>query len=354
MKLSCLTIAFGLAASALTPNLAEAADCFILVHGNKADNLYADRAKALAYWTADGDFTQAITGGATGAGHYAIVGWNSSTSMAIPFWHPDAAGQVASQIVAIEAGQGDGISHTRQCTAGDNFYVVAHSQGAQVMTYINGNAKATDPNANAVINAIDVSTTAGAVRSYAPFSSAMSKVTAVITVGGAINGTQGMDNVCNGGLDAALLAVMGKTCVKSLQTYSQYNPSSFTGSSMYRPMYSLGGHGTTPISLAVLSGEDDGVVNLASQMNCTGSPSRDLEKDLKEWWFGVAVTFTCNSANKRHANNFNLASVNITHNAEVGAASGTFSHEMNAAGVLNCGNGKNVPNTIAACLSLTK
>jgi len=362
MSFKSTILAIGLAAGALAPSVAEAADCFILVHGYKSADDLSNKTKALQYWTTNGDFTTAVT---SGTANYAIVGWNSRD---FPFWHPNGAGAVASQINAIQTGLGDAAPsasapHARQCKATDKFYVVAHSQGAQVLTYINGNAKASDPNLNTVVNTTDVNTLIRAMdprnaeyalRQSAPFATIMGKVTSVITVGGAINGTEGMDYICNGGLDAAVAAAVGKTCVKSLQTFTQYNPSSYTGPSMYRPVYALGGYGTTPISLTTLTGEDDGVVNLASQMNCTGSPFRDLENDFKEWAYGIAVTFTCNSANKRHSNHFNLASVNITHNAEVTNPSGTWTHNMSAAGALNCGNGKNVPNTIAACLSLTK
>lgn len=351
MSLKLPFLAFALTIPAFLPSEAQAADCFILVHGNQSGNAATDPSVALNYWTSDGNFAEAVTGGTA---NYGIVSWNSSNSNAIPFWHPDAAGSVANQLVKIEGGQGDGYSHARQCAAGDKFYVVAHSQGAQVMTYINGNAKASDPNSNTVIAAKDLNQVSTAQRSYAPFSVAMAPVVSVISVGGAINGTEGMDDVCNGGLDAALLSLVGKTCVPSLQTYTQYNASSFTGPGLYRPMYSLGGYGTTPISLTTLTGEDDGVVNLASQMNCAGSPQRDLENDLKEWSYGMWVSFTCNSANKRHTNNFNLASINITHNKEVTAPTGDWTHKMNAAGVLACGDKKNVPATIRACLTLLR
>jgi len=396
MKLTAtLALAAGLAIPALAPNVAEAADCFILVHGNKGENLYANPAEAVKYWSelngasTPTNFINVVT---AGTAHYGIVRWNSTTSTFIPFWHDEAAGEVARQIEKIQLNKtvngsgnataapgqlvGDGFAHDRQCVVGDKFYVIAHSQGAQVMTYINGNSKSTDPNFNKSHIAFDATRDArdltpvkdakGNIVSYklysntksAPFSSIMTKVTAVITIGGAINGTEGMDDVCNGGLDATLLSLVGKTCVPSLQTYARYNPSSFTGPSMLRPTYNLGGYGDTPISYTTLTGEDDGVVNLASQMNCVGDPTRDLENDLKEWWYGVTVHFTCNGANKRHSNSFNLATINITHNAEVTAAIPTFgsswTHNMKAASVLNCGDGKNVPETIRACLTQIK
>jgi len=359
-----MAAALALAIPSFAPSFAQAADCFILVHGSSGKNLLADTTQRLKYWNSGvkEDFTAAVIGSASLENHFGVIGWNSFDRDARPFWHPDAAGQVASQIIAIANGQGDGTVHAKpntQCLATDRAYVVAHSQGAQVMAYINGNARDTDPNLDTVYSALDYVKNADGTYaknpdgsyqfdssqpSSAPFAAAMGKVSAIITIGGAINGTEGMDKICNGSLPAV------KPCVTSLQTYTQYNPSSLTGIAMYRPTYNLAGYGRDWLTSGALTGDDDGIVNIASQMNCSGSPKRNLLKTLNEV-SGADTVFTCNNANKRHTNNFNLASIDIKHLSQNIAPNRTFAHQMGAASVLSCGDGKNVPATIQACLS---
>lgn len=345
IRSTVFAFAFVLAASAFAPR-AHAERCYILVHGNRSTNTSLNPADAVSYWPG---FADAVTGGTH---HYGYVAWNSKNADAIPFWHPQAAGAVASQIVSITNGNTDGIAHPRQCVATDTFYVVAHSQGAQVLTYMNGNAYAGSPNADTVIAAQDLAQISGAQRTYAPFSTALSRVSAIFTIGGAINGTEGMDDVCDGGADAWLVGLFGGSCVPSLQTYTTYNPSSFTGATLYRPMYALGGYATGMTS-ALLTGEDDTIVNLASQMNCAGSSKSNLYKDLTLRSFFGSVTFRCDRYNKRHvSNSFNLASIDIDHDEERQALGGSWTHTMTAQDVLSCGNGLDVPGTIAACMSL--
>jgi hypothetical protein len=121
---------------------------------------------------------------------------------------------------------------------------------------------------------------------------------------------------------------------------------------MFRPTYAIGGHGTTLLS-GTLTGEDDGIVNLASQMNCAGSPKQNLWEDLRVR-SGFSVTFACDNANKRHANHYNLASIEVAHNAAVTAPGGYWSHAMNGASVLSCGDWWDVPGTIAQCIAQLK
>jgi hypothetical protein len=354
-RLLCtLAIVLGSAAPAFASN------CFILVHGNmKTDSSdmssKANRDALWQYWNQTGSFPDVVT---QKTAHYAMVGWDSKNADGYPYWHSRAAGSVAQQILSITNGGGDiftgtEYAHPRQCQTGDKFYLIAHSQGAQVVTYMNGNAYAGAPNLDTAIDAMDLNQLASAPRVSAPFSTALARIAVIFTLGGAINGTEGMDEVCGNVAAAAIVAVFdGKYCETSLQTYDAYNPSSFTGSTLYRPMYAFGGTATTYTS-ALLTGEDDGTVNLASQMNCAGSAKSDMYSDLtlKDCFYNT--TFRCNRYNKRHvSNSFNLASVDIEHTNEALAPSGTFSHNMAAMDVLPCGDTMNAPNTIAACLSL--
>ena len=63
----------------------------------------------------------------------------------------ETAGAIARQIISIRQGNGDGFNHPEantQCSANDNFWVVSHSQGAQQMMFIAGNAIPGSPNYN--------------------------------------------------------------------------------------------------------------------------------------------------------------------------------------------------------------
>jgi hypothetical protein len=345
MRSTVIAFALVLTASAFAPGRAHAADCFILVHGNRSTDTSLNPSDVVNYWP---DFADSVTGGTA---NYAYVYWNSKNADAIPFWHPDAAGAVASQLIDITDGDTDGISHARQCASTDTFYIVAHSQGAQVLTYMNGNAYSGAPNLDTVIDAMDLGDIGTADEYYAPFSTALGRVTAIFTVGGAINGTEGMDDVCDGGWDSWFAGLFGATCVPSLQTFTSYNPSSFTGSTLYRPMYAIGGY-ANGITSPMLTGEDDTIVNLASQMNCAGSATRDLEDDLTERNFWNSILFRCNRYYKRHtSNSFNMASIDIDHDEEREGLGGSWTHTMGAEDVLSCGNGLDVPETIAACMS---
>jgi hypothetical protein len=242
--------------------------------------------------------------------------------------------------------------------------VIAHSQGAQVMTYINANAYPGARFYNKGIVTADGTTLTAATLASAPtqplpLDAAMSKITALLTIGGAINGTQGMDIVCSNGVNAALAQqVVGAGCTPSLQTLAQYNPSTNSGTKMLKPTYHLGGTASFAMPLTassvLLGGEDDGTVNLASQMNCAGSPTRDLESDLREYAFGVAITFTCSNANKRHSNTFNVATFDQNHESERGVKTGTVAHDSGAADALTCGANLDMSRAIPSCIAAGK
>ncbi len=341
-----LNLALILAAATALPSAAQAKDCYVLVHGNMSTNAAENPADVLPYWTKYGDFAGRITN--KGAANYAIVKWNAKNADAVAYWEPAAAGAVLIQLLTIQSGGGDGLSHAYQCTASDRFFVVAHSQGAQIMTFINGNAYATAPYYNTVINEREPTSfdDSDLIRDM-PFDQAMAKVTAVFTIGGAINGTQGMDRACAGGAATELLALFGNFCVRSMTTPAIYNPRSNTGDKLLRPMYSLGGYRSYFYTELLLNGEDDGIINLRSQMNCQGSATESIDKYLK------SGSFTCDSSHKRHStNSFNLASIFINHDYERGASTGSFSRATSAsAGLMSCGGSSDMAGTIRACLS---
>ena len=360
------------AAAAFVPENAAAKDCFILVHGHSSndysqDPIPADPAGSNAggynYWRTDeGDFIRSVT--QNGAANHGVVRWNSSDANHKAYWQSDVLASVLAQILSITAGTGDYYTHAGQCSATDRFVVIAHSQGAQVMTYINANAYAGARFYNKGIVTADgatlsATTLASATTVPLPFDVVMSKISALITIGGAINGTQGMDIVCSGGAVGALAqALIGSGCTPSLQTLAQYNPSSNSGTTMLRPTFHLGGTGSFPMPLtassALLGGEDDGTVNLASQMNCAGSPTRDLESDLREYSFGVFATFTCSNANKRHSNTFNVGTFDQDHQSERGYKAGNVAHDTGAADALSCGANMDMSRAIPSCMAAGK
>ena len=339
-----------------------ASDCFILVHGHSHDGSIKQNAWDYWYQTdmdyLDGrvprDLIADLTGGIS---HFGIVGYNALDGQGA-YWDPRVAGSVAEQIIAISNGEGDSLSHDRQCRSDDDIYVVAHSRGAQVMAYIAGNADPSDPYYNTTISAafsqatmqgshkhcdyaissefttcyyqqVDTGNMENAfsldsLQQKGRFDEAMSRVIAIFSLSGAINGTQGVDRLCNGTwLDKALLGLMygDRQCadVASLQTLAIYNPSTYTGASLRTPMFLLGGTGSFPFPLSLtstkLNGEDDGFVNLASQMNCAGSAKRELEANLSEYRYWRRY-FTCDNQHKRHVQStYNLLITNDDHDS---------------------------------------
>ncbi len=391
---------------------ASAKDCFILVHGHGIDG--TNKLNAVNYWQSVNSNIEAITGRVTGdfykdltgqsfaeagnGAHFGITGYygkdnvqdaaGNIISPGYPYWHPATAGSVANQIIAISNGQGDGVDHPRQCEAADTFWVVSHSQGAQVMTYISGNAS-TDSlfanttfdasNTQAISNKNGVKTcdgwlsgfitcyynedTAGNVNNAFDqtsqqsfqFGLAMTKIAGTFTLSGAINGTEGADRTCDGSLGDTVLNYMffgNRRCedVVSLQTHIQYNPRTYTGEYLAGGMYNIGGYKGYPHPMSAtsskLNGEDDGYINLASQMNCSGSGKRKLYDTLK---YG---SYTCDNTHKRHTGSFNLALLYGDHDSMRNSAFATVTHKATTAGTLSCSGDVSAARTISDCLGV--
>jgi len=382
MKHSFKKMLLPLLATSLMSNVVMASDCYILIHGHgingtsMVDDNGQPKQHALDYWLeADeavanvdgrqaGDYIEDLRGN----GHYGIVGYDATDGSGA-YWGPALAGTVAQQISQITSGQHDNFVHGNQCNSTDDFYIVAHSQGAQVVTYIAGNTDINDPFQNEVIDTditqaglnnsdyhcddgivdefdtcyyenVQVTNLAnafnGAATQTALFDVAMAPITAIFTVSGAINGTEGTDRLCNGTwLDDQLAELLftGRQCedVLSLQTLEIYNPSTYTGQSLSVPIYHLGGIGAFPLYLSLsstkLNGDDDGYVNLASQMNCAGSAKRQLQATLKEYRWG-STYFTCDNNNKRHFNSYNLLLTDDDHDSSKNGALSVFHYDV--------------------------
>lgn len=389
----------------LAATTAQADDCFILVHGhNPAGHGWGPRdsnvldfmdpsdcegllqpdcgkakVDAEAYWHRNGgSFLRDLT---DAGANYGIVGWDARNlggeacdpddERSLPYWHPYAAGEVASQIIAITSGQGDitqqvasvdpnheALHPDTQCGADDTFYLVGHSQGMQVMTYIAGNQQGAFGDTAIDALSLQEATDCGDDCTVpAPFAEALAPIERIYSLTGATNGSQIMDLACANALTGAAAGIIGKNCVESLQTYQQFNPSEYTSETLSTPVYAIGayrGYGfPMGASSALLNGEDDGTVNLASQMNCIGSPARDLDEDFKERdWLG-RVVFRCGDDSKRHFGHYNLASIYNNHDSVRWSDESSPHHEMDAKDVPDCGEDENSANTILQCLSYT-
>jgi len=331
-------------------------------HGTNGNVKSGSNQPALDYWRdshfsqyANSDFLAYLLGPND---NYAIVGYDSTDESGYPYWRDETAGEIARQIVAIKQGNGDGYNHDQagtQCSSNDDFWIVSHSQGAQQMVFMAGNGIAGSPYYNTAFAAN------GSAVSV-PYSSAFQNILGIFTLGGAMGGTEGADRLCNGSwLDSLInAAFLGKDCnssVEWLQTYDSYLARNYIGSNLAAPLYVMGGYKSFPgiegASAGLLTGEDDGYINLASQMGCAGSPKRNLWDDLNQYktFLGIAYgspTFRCNNSNKGTPRTYNMASVYTDHDAERngGIASPSYTSIENG---LSCGNGKNMAGRIAAC-----
>jgi len=356
--------ACAIATSLFMASSAMADNCYIMVHGHgtQGNVKSGSNQPALDYWRdshfdeyKNSDFLAYLLGPND---NYGIVGYDSTDESGYPYWRDETAGEIARQITAIKQGNGDGYTHDQagtQCAASDDFWVVSHSQGAQQMTFISGNAASGSPYYNTAFNS------AGSAVAT-PYSTAMQNILGVFTLGGAIGGTEGADRVCNGNwLDALVnVAFLGKDCndsVKWMQTNDSYLARNLIGSNLAAPMYVMGGYKSFPgiegASAGFLNGEDDGYINLASQLSCAGSPKRSLWDDANEYktFFGIAYgspKFRCNNSNKGTPRTYSMASVYTDHDAERngGISSPSYTSIENG---LSCGNGKNMAGRIASC-----
>ncbi len=346
--------------STLMSNTAMADNCYIMVHGhgtqgtNKAEARDSWRTSHFSQYSGS-DFLSYLLGPTD---NYAIVGYDSTDESGYPYWRDETAGEIARQMVSIKQGNGDGLVHDEpntQCSASDDFYVVSHSQGAQQMIFMAGNAVSGSPYYNTAFTA------SGSAKSV-PYNQAFQGVLGIFTMGGAMGGTEGADRVCNGNwLDALInMAFLGKDCnpsVEWLQTNDSYLARNYIGSNLAAPVYAMGGYKSFPgiegASAGFLTGEDDGYINLASQMGCAGSPKRNLWDDLNQYktFFGIAYgspTFRCNNNNKGTPRTYNMASVYTDHDAERNGGISSPSY-TNIEHGMSCGNGKNMAGRVASC-----
>ena len=188
----------------------------------------------------------------------------------------------------------------------------------------------------------------------------MNNVRGIFGLGGAIGGTEGADRVCNGNWLDALLnrAFLGRNCnpsIEWLQTNDSYQVRNLIGNNLAVPYYVMGGYKSFPgiegASALLLAGEDDGFINLASQMSCAGSSKRRINSGLIEHrtFLQIWPKFKCTNDNKATPRTYNMASVYTDHDAERNGGIQSPSYTRLRDG-MNCGNGRNMAARVSACV----
>lgn len=245
-RLQFLTLAVVAAAATVFPS-GLYAKCFIFVHGHTS---YAyNYTDARNYWKKNSQDMAYYIGKNNG---YYIAYYNALNY----YW--DGAVEVAGRINSALAGQAD--AGGNKCAAGEtSFVIVAHSMGNAVMDYIMGNSRSTDPYYN---------------YNGANFKNIADKVTTHVSSQGAHGGSSAAEGVCgNAGwfmnaISGVVGFFIGSTCDKgteSLQpswTVAQYANSPRTS------VYLISGYEAIFGSSALLTGEDDGLLEYGTTFAC--------------------------------------------------------------------------------------
>ncbi len=241
--------------------------CLIFVHGSREDDAASgydwstDWQAARNYWKEKNfpyqlldenqDFIRAATNAYQRS--YYVVRYNGAAA----WWNNAASGQVSREIVRATDGLSDGGNNRCQLSAsqGGVFWVITHSGGANVMDYILGNSRPSDPHYN----------------ENGPFDQAANRISGVISVGGSHRGTPLADIICNT-LDIRC-PQLGRNCTSArfwLQTSDAYQVSQ-DASSPSKIIWLTGGYKGDGVCPGALPGEDDAVLTYASQFACGGS-----------------------------------------------------------------------------------
>lgn len=286
--------ALGIIAVGLTLGVAASAaaqPCFIFVHGKQTNtNTYTNWNSARTYWQ-DGsaDFVRTVT--KNFASSFYVIGYNGTE----PYWGGQAAGHVANQIVNATNGNPDGGGNrcARTYAQGGTFWVVAHSMGGTVMDFILGNNDSSDPNFNF----------------NGPYDQVAQRISLAVTLGGAHRGSEGADAVCgNNNWFCNFIAFFIQSCDTAtywLRSSDDVQVRTFSNAPA-RSVYLTGGYAAIFGASACLSGEDDGIVQHASQYACGGSATASYNNSN-----------VCNNSNKQESSGFfNLDVAHENHDEE--------------------------------------
>jgi hypothetical protein len=298
---------------------ALAAPCLIFVHGKQTNtDTYTNWNTARNYWkNGSRDFIAVAT--KNFASSYYVVGYKGTD----PYWGSGAAGEVANEILnATNGGNDGGGNHCAQTYAqGGTFWVIGHSMAGPVMDFILGNNDASDPNFNF----------------NGPYDQVAQRLSLVITLGGAHRGSEGADAVCgNSNFFCNFLALFIQSCDTAtywLRSSDDVQVRTFSNAPA-RNVYLTGGYEAIFGASACLSGEDDGIVQHASQYACNGSATT-----------GYNNSDVCNNSNKQESSGFfNLDSAHENHSDERDDSDRDTRKQI-PGGIWTCGGSPCSPNT---------
>jgi hypothetical protein len=291
MRRRRLIVALGaLFVTIVAARIASAQPCLIFVHGKRTNtDTYTNWNAARSYWQqGSSDFVRTATNNYTTSAY--VIGYNGTKA----YWDPQAAGEVANEIVNATNGGADGGGNhcARTYAEGGTFWVIAHSMGPTILDFILGNSDPDDPNYN--LNG--------------PYDLVAQRLTLAIAIAGTHRGSQLADNVCGGGNIFCQLAGLIEDCdtatywIRSaddvqVRTYSN---------APARNVYLTAGYAAIFGPSACLAGEDDGLVQYASTYACDGSAST-----------GYNNSNVCNDGSKQESSGFhNLDAAHENHDEE--------------------------------------
>ncbi|HSL83722.1 MAG TPA: hypothetical protein VLF66_13185 [Thermoanaerobaculia bacterium] len=314
-----LAAALALAAS---PAARAQDPCLIFVHGKQTNtDTFTSWSAARSYWVnGSNDFIRTATKNFQAS--FYVVGYNGTR----PYWEPQAAGEVANEIVNATNGGADGGGNrcARTAAQGGTFWVIAHSMGGPVMDFILGNDDPSDPN-------FDFN---------GPYSTVASRISLAITLSGAHRGSQGADAVCGGSSFLCnFLAFFIQSCDDAtfwLRSADSVQVKTYSNAPA-RNVYLTGGYEAIFGASACLSGEDDGIVQYASIYACGGSATT-----------GYNNSNVCGNSFKQEASGFrNLDAAHENHD-DIRNASDSDTRKAIPDGIWTCSGSPCAPNTTVA------
>ncbi len=304
----------------LTAGTAAAAPCLIFAHGKQTNtNTFTSWQAARDYWKSGSRDAIGVASKNFATSYY-VIGYNGTDT----YWGTGAAGEVANEIVNATNGGADGGGNRCALTyaQGGTFWFIGHSMAGTVIDFILGNNDASDPNFNF----------------NGPYDTVASRLSLAITFGGAHRGSQGADAVCGDSSGACNWAAQWiqdcDTATYWLRSADDVQVRTFSNAPA-RNVYLTGGYEAIFGASACLSGEDDGIVQHASQYACNGGAGT-----------GYNNSNVCNNSNKQESSGFrNLDVGHENHDDERNDADRDTRRAI-PTGIWNCGASPCAPNTV--------
>ena len=310
---ACLLVLMAVGTAAAQP-------CLIFAHGKQTNtNTLTNWQAARDYWRSGSRDVIAVATKNFAASYY-VIGYNGTDT----YWGAGAAGEVANEIVNATNGGADGGGNrcARTFAQGGTFWYVGHSMAGPVIDFILGNNDSTDPNFNF----------------NGPYSTVAQRLSLAVTFGGAHRGSQGADAVCGDSSGfcnfAAQFIQSCDTATFWLRSADDVQVRGFSNAPA-RNVYLTGGYEAIFGASACLSGEDDGIVQHASQYACNGSAGT-----------GYNNNNVCNNSSKQESSGFrNLDVGHENHDDERNDADRDTRRAI-PTGIWNCGASPCAPDTV--------